>query len=146
MHPKRPIQGFACPRSEVSGRRLWGLFRKRFGTARAFLAGHFVANYVPLVFMEEGGRNLTPEKLPAAERESLYQAADRHLRAVVAALGTEILVGVGAFAAKQAAAALKEQAVRIVTIAHPSPANPAANRDWEGFVTRQLGEAGVWQT
>src|ERR1051326_246876 len=24
-HPKRPIEGFACKRSEVSGRRLWGL-------------------------------------------------------------------------------------------------------------------------
>ena len=23
-HPKRPIEGFACRRSEVSGRRLWG--------------------------------------------------------------------------------------------------------------------------
>ena len=26
MHPKRPVQGFICPRSELSGRRLWGLF------------------------------------------------------------------------------------------------------------------------
>src|SRR5262245_45932965 len=26
QHPQRPIQGFDCPRSEVSGRRLWGLF------------------------------------------------------------------------------------------------------------------------
>ncbi len=24
VHPKRPINGFACTRSEVSGRRLWG--------------------------------------------------------------------------------------------------------------------------
>src|SRR5260221_8274416 len=29
-HPKRPVQGFACQRSEVSGRRLWGLFANRF--------------------------------------------------------------------------------------------------------------------
>ena len=27
VNPKRPVEGFACARSEVSGRRLWGLFR-----------------------------------------------------------------------------------------------------------------------
>ncbi len=26
VHPKRPIEGLSCKRSEVSGRRLWGLF------------------------------------------------------------------------------------------------------------------------
>ena len=36
-NPKRPVEGFACVRSEVSGRRLWGLFRKRFGTEEFFL-------------------------------------------------------------------------------------------------------------
>ena len=30
QHPKRPIDGFACHRSEVSGRRLWGWARARF--------------------------------------------------------------------------------------------------------------------
>src|SRR3569623_1609944 len=32
-HPKRPIVGFDCTQSEVSGRRLWGLFAERFGNA-----------------------------------------------------------------------------------------------------------------
>src|SRR5580704_6843533 len=64
-HPKRPITGFDCARSEVSGRRLWGLFAERFGEAEKFFAGHFVANYCPLVFCEAGGRNITPDKLPA---------------------------------------------------------------------------------
>ena len=32
-HPKRPIEGFRCLRSEVSGRRLWGLFAERFENA-----------------------------------------------------------------------------------------------------------------
>src|SRR5271170_3286611 len=52
-HPKRPVQGFDCPRSEVSGRRLWGLFAERFGTPEKFFTGHFVVNYCPLVFCEE---------------------------------------------------------------------------------------------
>src|ERR1700691_5071380 len=29
-HPKRPVLGFDCARSEVSGQRLWGLFARRF--------------------------------------------------------------------------------------------------------------------
>src|SRR5512137_2605345 len=32
LHPARPVQGFACARGEVSGRRLWGWARDRFGT------------------------------------------------------------------------------------------------------------------
>ena len=31
-HPKRPVLGFDCHRSEVSGARLWGWARDRFGT------------------------------------------------------------------------------------------------------------------
>jgi len=31
-HPKRPIEGFACVRSEVSGARLWGALKQRYGT------------------------------------------------------------------------------------------------------------------
>ena len=68
-NPKRPVEGFDCARSEVSGRRLWGLFRERFGTPEAFFAGHFVANYCPLAFFD-GGRNVTPDKLAAAARAS----------------------------------------------------------------------------
>jgi hypothetical protein len=30
-HPKRPVEGFACTRSEVSGRRLWGWAREALG-------------------------------------------------------------------------------------------------------------------
>src|SRR6267378_7882249 len=78
-HPKRPVHGFACVRSEVSGTRLWGAIRARFGTAARFFADHFVANYCPLLFLEESGRNRTPDKLPAAERDALYRACDRHL-------------------------------------------------------------------
>src|SRR5437763_969685 len=32
-HPRRPVAGFDCVRSEVSGQRLWGLFAERFGHA-----------------------------------------------------------------------------------------------------------------
>ena len=100
MHPKRPVLGFESKRSEVSGRRLWGLFQERYAHPDDFFADHFIANYCPLVFMEESARNRTPDKLPAAERELLDAACQRHLARVFEALRPEIVVGVGAYAEK----------------------------------------------
>ncbi len=142
-NPKRPIEGFACPRSEVSGRRLWGLFAERFGTAEAFFAEHFVANYCPLAFFD-GGRNLTPDKLPAAEQGPLLAACDAHLREVAAILQPEWVIGVGAWAEQRARLALEGLPVRFGRVLHPSPASPAANRGWSEAATRQLHEQGVW--
>ena len=45
-HPKRPVEGLACTKSEVSGRRLWGLFSEKFPDAKDFFKDHFVANYM----------------------------------------------------------------------------------------------------
>src|SRR5205085_10462625 len=47
-NPKRPVLGFDCHRSEISGERLWELFAKRFGTAQDFFCYHIVLNYCPL--------------------------------------------------------------------------------------------------
>ncbi len=143
-HPKRPVEGFACGRSEVSGRRLWGLFRDRFETAEAFFDGHFVANYCPLVFMEASGRNRTPDKLPAEETAALHRVCDAHLRGLVDALEPEWLIGVGGFAERRAREALEGTAVRVGRVLHPSPASPAANRGWAGQAVRQLEALGVW--
>ena len=142
-NPKRPIEGFACQRSEVSGRRLWGLFQQRFGTAKSFFAEHFVANYCPLAFFDQG-RNLTPDKLPAAEADPLYAVCDEHLRDMVRALEPEWLIGIGAFAQERARIALAGMEIRIGKVLHPSPANPAANRGWAEAATRQMVELGIW--
>ena len=145
-HPSYPIRGLDCPRYEVSGRRLWGLFRERFGTAEAFLNENIVLNYCPLLFLKENpdGRasNLTPDKLAAPDREHIIELCDACLRDVVAELKPEIVVGVGAFAKKRAHEAL--EGVKIVRILHPSPASPASNNDWAGKVTRQLIDSEVW--
>ncbi len=151
-HPKRPITGLACPRSEVSGRRLWGLFSQRFTTPAGFFADHFVANWCPLVFMEESGKNRTPDQLPAKEAAAVTAACDKHLREVVRILTPHWVVGVGRFAHQAAERALAGQqagqqvgqAVQLATIPHPSPANPAANKDWAGAATRALNTQGVW--
>lgn len=144
VHPKRPIEGFACQRSEVSGRRLWGTFKERFGAAEAFFADHFVANYCPLVFMEASGKNRTPDKLPSVEAEALGALCAAHLRAVVEALEPEWVIGVGAFAEQQAAEALKGKPMHIGRILHPSPASPAANRGWAEQASSQLEALGIW--
>jgi single-strand selective monofunctional uracil DNA glycosylase len=142
-NPARPIEGWACPRSEVSGKRLWGLFRARCVTPQAFFAEHFVANYCPLAFFD-GGRNLTPDKLAAAEIIPLLAACDRHLQSVAAATGAQWVIGIGAYAEAQAIRALIGSDVRIGRILHPSPASPAANRDWAGQATLAMGKLGLW--
>lgn len=143
-HPKRPVEGFACQRSEVSGRRLWGLFAERFGEAEKFFAGHFVANYCPLAFFDRAGRNLTPDKLPASQAAALFAACDRHLLRIAAILQPEWLIGVGDFAGKRARQTMAGTPLNIGRILHPSPASPAANKDWPGKATAQLKALGVW--
>ena len=143
-HPKRPVLGFACKRSEISGERLWGLFAARFGSAENFFCDHFVANYCPLAFLEATGRNRTPDKLLPDERQLLFAPCDEHLRAVVRVLQPEWLIGIGDFAAKRIAQIFSEHQLRIGQILHPSPACPESNLDWAGKVTVQLKKLGVW--
>jgi len=152
-HPKRPVQGLDCPRSEVSGRRLWGFFSENFGTAEAFFAEHFVVNYCPLVFMEESARNRTPDKLPVAETTPLFAACDERLRRLVDLYEPQWVVGVGGFARKKLEALFGANAAQpdgthrpanIGTVLHPSPASPAANRGWASAAEKQLLEQGIW--
>lgn len=145
QHPKRPVEGFACTRSEVSGRRLWGWIAERWHSPDAFFSDCFVLNWCPLAFLESTGRNFTPDKLPAHELRALEDACDTHLRQAVAALGAEWAIGVGGFAERRLHLALKNTPlVRIGSILHPSPASPAANRGWTAQVERKLDELGVW--
>jgi single-strand selective monofunctional uracil DNA glycosylase len=143
-HPQRPVRGFECERSEVSGRRLWGLFAERFGEPAAFFAEHLVLNYCPLLFLEKSGRNRTPNQLPAHEARPLLAACDVGLRAYAELYSPEWVVGVGEFAARRLRAALAGRPLRIGRILHPSPASPAANRGWAAAATEQLEQLGVW--
>ena len=142
-NPARPIEGWACQRSEVSGQRLWALFRARFGTAEAFFAEHFVANYCPLAFLA-GGRNVTPDKLPASESAPLYARCDAHLRTLVEATGAKWVIGIGAFAESRAKLALQGRELQIGRILHPSPASPAANRGWAPQAVAGMEKLGLW--
>ena len=142
-HPKRPVEGFGCSRSEVSGSRLWGWARDRFGTPERFFERFFVWNYCPLLFLEESGRNRTPDKLPREEAEPVFEACDRALREAVERLRPRLVVGVGRFAQDRARRALAGTDVEVGEILHPSPASPAANRGWAEQAERQLRDLGI---
>jgi single-strand selective monofunctional uracil DNA glycosylase len=144
-HPKRPVHGFSCTKSEVSGRRLWGLMKERFGRAEDFFAEHFVENYCPLAFMEESGKNLTPDKLQKGDSEALFSLCDRHILRVSEILAPEAVIGIGKFAEKRLAF-LQEHVpgLLIASILHPSPASPKANSGWAALATDQMKSLGLW--
>jgi single-strand selective monofunctional uracil DNA glycosylase len=143
VHPKKPVDGFACPKSEPSGRRLWGWVMDRFGSPDTFFSRYFVANYCPLMFLDAEGRNRTPDKLRKAERTPLFAACDAALRDTVGYFRPCWVIGVGAFAEARARAALSGLDVRIGRITHPSPANPRANRGWAGRIESELAALGI---
>lgn len=148
-HPSRPVQGFACTRAEVSGARLWGWARSRFGLPQRFFERFFVLNYCPLLFVEDTGRNRTPDKLTQREKAQVFPRCDRALAAALRVLRPRFVIGIGRFAA------LRIEAMRslpgscdigtlvVGSIPHPSPANPASNRDWAGNAERALESLGV---
>lgn len=142
-HPKRPVDGLACRRNEVSGARLWGWAAERFKEPGMFFGRYFVANYCPLCFLETTGRNRTPDKLAPTEREALFTVCDTALKKTVELLRPRWVVGVGAFAENRARSALAEFDIKIGRMPHPSPASPAANRGWAKAADRALRELGI---
>ena len=142
-HPKRPVDGFACTRSEVSGARVWGAIADHWGTPEGFFRDHYIANYCPLVFMEDSGKNRTPDKLTSPERERLYAACDEHLHRLVDILEPEWIVGIGAFAESRAREVLDGRELKVGRVLHPSPASPRANRDWAGEAKRERAALGL---
>lgn len=153
VHPKRPVEGYACARTEVSGTRLWSWARDAF---EDFFSWAFVYNYCPLTFMEASGRNRTPAQLGRAERERVERACDEALVEVARAVGAKYLIGVGEYARRcieRALANEKEKAEErekrendgdgdggfvVGRMLHPSPASPAANQGWAAVASRQL--------
>ena len=77
----------------------------------------------------------------------LSSACDRYIQKHLELLQPEFAIGVGAFAEACLARIAKKAglAPEIGRILHPSPASPAANRDWAGTATKQLKEIGIWK-
>ena len=139
-HPAKPVLGFNCQRSEVSGRRFWGFFRDRMETPERFFARRTVVNYCPLMFIQatKTGRNVTPGELPAAAMRPAEKICDQLLRDLVRILGIRQVIGVGGYAEVQARQALEGLDIKYGRVLHPSPASPAANRGWDQVAAKEL--------
>ena len=152
-HPKRPIEGMALERQEISGTRLWNLMHQYYGSAEATFQNIFVVNHCPLLLLGATGKNITPNNLPASVMTPILKACDEHLLDVVDIMGITRIIGVGKYAEQRARLALKAgktgngtsrdgRTIRIETCWHPSPASPLANRndgaDWRENVKSVL--------
>lgn len=140
QHPKRPILGWNCVRTEVSGQRIWGWAKNTFGTADHFFSQFFIANYCPLSFLQASGRNHTPDHLKKMEQHLLFSCCDDALIQVVEYLHPRVIVGVGNFAYERALCILPSLSYipQIGKVTHPSPANPQANHGWEVHLEQTL--------
>ena len=141
-HPKRPVLGLSCPRSEVSGARLWGAIRARHPDPSTFFERALVINYCPLLFLSESGANVTPDKLKKDVRARIERVCDEHLVEIVKLLSPAWIVGVGAYAHQKAESACGALA-KHMSILHPSPASPAANKGWPLLAQQALDDAGL---
>lgn len=140
-HPKRPILGFSCPKSEVSGTRLWSFFQSQYQEPNGLFKRYFILNYCPLGFLSESGANVTPDKIAIESRKKIEKLCDEFLLKTVPLFSAKKLVGIGGYASKVFARLFPD--AEIATLLHPSPASPAANRGWSNVAAKQLKEAGL---
>ncbi|XP_065280179.1 single-strand selective monofunctional uracil DNA glycosylase isoform X4 [Dermacentor albipictus] len=147
-HPRRPVLGLGCTRSEVSGHRFWGLLRELTAGGKLLRGPWFVHNYCPLSFLLPSGANLTPNRLPLEARQHLQAICDAALLSVLNLLRPEIVVGIGCYARDRALAALATsdgsfKPPRVLCLTHPSPASPKANRGWHALALSELLSFGL---
>lgn len=139
-HPKRPVLGWDNPRSEESGKRLWGFLRDTYGTPERALRDLFIVNHCPLLMFGETGTNITPDKLLKADREEVGRVCDEGLLRMVDAARPETLIGVGKYAAACCTRVAAERGLEVTHILHPSPASPLANRENGAYWRRKTTE------
>jgi len=148
-HPKRPIQGLDCPRSEVSGRRLWSLIQQRYPNPASLRGAIALMNYCPVVFVDRNptGKNITPDKIEKNSRKLLEEVCDSYIDDILAIIEPEYIVGVGKYAQKKLQGSVKrlQWDKEVISILHPSPANPQAHKNWDEKVSKTLIGAGIWQ-
>ena len=147
QHPKRPIEGFDCKRSEV-GRRLWGWPNP--ASALPTRSSAIGSCSCPVVFLEASGpTSRSGQAAGEAADRSVCGIGDRHLAAALTELRPEWAIG-GA-PSRRSASALCSKAHNWTARwraglhrADPAPeprASPAANRGWSEAAERQLSRA-----
>jgi len=144
MLPRRPVEGYGCPRHEVSGTRFWREFAPVFqvdGTAgeqiRAMLARAFVLNACPLAFFrqDKAASNVTPDLIPKVDRDRFVGVASPcavYFRAVVSTLRPRGIVTIGLWTDRAVRRWLGQHSpapakltdidgIKVARITHPSP-------------------------
>lgn len=138
-HPKRPVTGWACPRSEASGKRVWGFLKDLYGSPERALRDLLIVNHCPLLMYTEAGTNVTPDKLKRPDQEQVFAVCDEGLRRMIEVFRPEVLIGVGKYAASRCEI-VAEGGLRVNQILHPSPASPLANRENGAYWRRSTRE------
>ena len=98
--------------------------------------------------MTESSKNITPPSLKVHMRKPLMEICDDFICKMIKLLGVKVVVGIGKFAEEQTLKALKNasiEGVKVVSIMHPSPINPAANKGWDKIAIKQLTELDLMQ-
>ncbi|XP_077267717.1 single-strand-selective monofunctional uracil-DNA glycosylase isoform X3 [Temnothorax americanus] len=140
-HPARKVIGFQCTRSEISGLRLWGLFRDLCETPENFFRAAYVHNYCPVAFMDGKARNVTPAEIKGEGQRILHELCDKSLIDIIQLLKAEIVVGIGNYAEKRARIAVQTGglSVQVTVLRHPSP-RAVGNQNWNEMAMRRLNE------
>lgn len=142
VHPKRRISGLECEKTEISGKRIWGLIEDLYGSPDNAFKHIFILNHFPLWMFNSEGQNITPDKLSKSANEEIFKICNKYLCDVVNTMEAEIIIGVGKYASKMAKIATEDNKLKgivIKEIPHPSPANPLANKN-KGSVWREISK------
>ncbi|XP_069360808.1 single-strand selective monofunctional uracil DNA glycosylase [Maniola hyperantus] len=138
---ERPVDGFDCKRTEVSGKRFWGLLKTICGTPVKFFETSFVYNYINQQWMKSNGCNLTPGDFKVSEMEPLYNICDPIFVKILKLYEVEIIVAIGKFCETRAQKAIKKylpsSSIKILYLSHPSPRS-VNNNNWEQKALEEL--------
>ncbi|OAD60409.1 Single-strand selective monofunctional uracil DNA glycosylase, partial [Eufriesea mexicana] len=143
--PNRKVTGFQCTRSEISGKRLWGLFKELCGSPENFFRHAYIHNYCPIALMNKKGCNITPAEIKAGSTvQILHSACDKALANTIRILQAKVVIGIGGYAEKRAQTVVQSSKlpVKVLCLPHPSP-RAVNNKNWSEKATKKLSEFGL---
>ena len=124
-NPKRPIEGMAVRRREVSGERLWQA-ASMIGSRDDFFSIASIWTFCPLAFISEEGRNITPVELPKRDRVLIEAVCSEYLMRIIDAVQPIRIAGIGGYASKM----VRGIGLECSAIPHPSPRSPISSSFW----------------
>uniref|UniRef100_A0A1B6BY14 Uracil-DNA glycosylase-like domain-containing protein n=1 Tax=Clastoptera arizonana TaxID=38151 RepID=A0A1B6BY14_9HEMI len=134
QHPSRPVSGFKCPRSEVSGKRFWE-FAKRISLNNPlkFFRNALIYNYFPFGLLTKTGKNITPGDFKQSQQKSIHLACDEALVKILHHTQIKFIIAIGRFSERRALSVLKKFSIsniKVIFIPHPSPRNIGSRQNW----------------